>query len=235
MWQVLIASNTSGTVPNPQRSPYTPLATTAAGGGGAGGAVGGSGSGSGGGVAAAAPDKMSVWELKKELTAMGVDTSDVLEKKELIARYISAMNGGGKYSMKIGGTASLRSQPTASGGGGGGSPNSKDNGGGGGYTKEQQQTIERISSELETFTATYRDIRSILNAVLEVSSTAPDFLKPNAAFDLVQKSYRKALLRIHPDKTSRSDFAAHYKTTELFKIGNRSPQHHNHRMSSIDV
>ncbi len=45
-----------------------------------------------------------------------------------------------------------------------------------------------------------------------------EYLKPSAGLEAVQKVYRRALIKIHPDKASRSDFAAHYRATELFKI-----------------
>lgn len=43
-------------------------------------------------------------------------------------------------------------------------------------------------------------------------------LKPDAAFDVVAKQYKKVLLRIHPDKNVHKGWREHVRATEQFKL-----------------
>ena len=45
-----------------------------------------------------------------------------------------------------------------------------------------------------------------------------DAVTSHSSYDAVSKSYRRVLLKIHPDKFDASNFAAHYRATERFKI-----------------
>ena len=48
------------------------------------------------------------------------------------------------------------------------------------------------------------------------------YLARSADVDKIHKAYKKAVLKIHPDKVNSSDFEAHLKANEMFKAVNAS-------------
>jgi len=60
----------------------------------------------------------------------------------------------------------------------------------------------------------------MLNSLHSASSGDSLYLAADADLTQVSKVYKRALLKIHPDKQDPSDRAAMYRATELFKIVN---------------
>jgi hypothetical protein len=85
--------------------------------------------------------------------------------------------------------------------------------------KHQTETKDQIIKDVATW-AKGKTIHVMLNEVNKYKSPSKK-LKRNHSFTPVNKAYRKALLKIHPDKHMASgDFAAHTRATEMFKIIN---------------
>jgi len=81
---------------------------------------------------------------------------------------------------------------------------------------------EEVVSEIQTWSK-HKDIRDMLNDVhVRYPSDAVDAvdlrLDRSCGFDAIKASYKKALLKIHPDKHDQSDVQAYVRATEMFKV-----------------
>lgn len=65
-----------------------------------------------------------------------------------------------------------------------------------------------------------KDIRAMLNDLLGYTPRDEKYLQRQCELAPVQRAYKKAVLKIHPDKTDASDYEAHLKATEMFKTVN---------------
>eukprot|EP01006_Ploeotia_vitrea_P044849 TRINITY_DN66880_c3_g1_i2.p1 TRINITY_DN66880_c3_g1~~TRINITY_DN66880_c3_g1_i2.p1 ORF type:complete len:482 (-),score=228.62 TRINITY_DN66880_c3_g1_i2:77-1522(-) len=80
--------------------------------------------------------------------------------------------------------------------------------------RKREKIRERVLIEVAEW-AQGRDIKDMLN-VIHGSAT----LKRSSTLNDVNKMYKRALLKIHPDKHDQSDFEAHCRATETFKAVN---------------
>lgn len=77
--------------------------------------------------------------------------------------------------------------------------------------------LESITTEVLQWTL-HKDIRAMLNDIHALAPTDATYLHPAASLQPVQLAYRRALLKIHPDKLAdQSDERSRHRATELFK------------------
>jgi hypothetical protein len=77
--------------------------------------------------------------------------------------------------------------------------------------------LEAISAEVTQWTL-HKDIRAMLNDIHALSPSDATYLHSAASFQPVQLAYRRALLKIHPDKlVDQNDERSRHRATELFK------------------
>ena len=64
----------------------------------------------------------------------------------------------------------------------------------------------------------HKSLRQLLNYILEAKPFDEEYIDRSANYKAITKAYRKAIMRIHPDKHVNSDFETRYKAAEMFKI-----------------
>jgi len=85
--------------------------------------------------------------------------------------------------------------------------------------KRKHQQKEDILQEVKQWSLN-RDIREMLNEIHKLSLNDPNYLTAAVSFQPVQLSYRRALLKIHPDKHDQTNELEHFRATEMFKAVN---------------
>jgi hypothetical protein len=83
--------------------------------------------------------------------------------------------------------------------------------------KQKEASRDRITAEIAKKTAG-KNFFQLINEILGFKATNPEFISRITPFAVVNKFYRKALLKIHPDKVAnREDYNAVVTATEMFK------------------
>ena len=137
---------------------------------------------------------MSLAELRRECQKRGIDTSSCLEKSDVLAKLRE-------------GLARERSVREESG-------------------LEARRADERAREAVLADVARWargKDVRAMLNEIhgWSASGTPDLFLQPLVSLAPVASAYKKALLKIHPDKVDAArDPLAHLRATEMFKTVN---------------
>ena len=136
-------------------------------------------------------NEMSVSELRRECAKRGLSTDDCLEKSDLLARLRSSLAAT---------RASAASQ-----------------------VAEVRSRDERLRDAVLADVARWargKDVRAMLNDIHGWAEGSAAFLEKHASLAPVQLAYKKALLKIHPDKADPKDPQAHLRATEMFKTVN---------------
>ena len=86
-------------------------------------------------------------------------------------------------------------------------------------------TVEEYSDEIKAEIDGYikemsykKSLRQLLNSIFEYKPTDPRYLKHGCHTDKIKKTYRQAILKLHPDKHVNSCYETKYISQELFKI-----------------
>ena len=136
---------------------------------------------------------LSLAELRRECAKRHISTEDCLEKSDVLARLREAL--ARERSAKVEEASEARSR--------------------------EERLREAVLDDVARW-ARAKDIRSMLNDIHGWTEGAPggSFLEKHASFAPVQIAYKKALLKIHPDKVDAKDIQAHMRATEMFKTVN---------------
>jgi hypothetical protein len=148
--------------------------------------------------------RWSVKELKRELVTYGVSAIDLarlVEKDEYVLRcvrvHLEAETKAAQKQRAEAHAAEVRKQQQAK-------------------EQEKETLKDAIIHEVDRW-AKGRNIKSMLNELNGATSLEQaGFLKRSDGLKEVSKAYKKALLRVHPDKHMDSD-AKHLRATEVFK------------------
>jgi hypothetical protein len=151
----------------------------------------------------------SVRALRTELLSLGVSAGELarlVEKDEMVTRLLSAQSEGARRAEAAKAEAERRAEAKAKAAA---------------VDQNREQLRERIVHEVSRW-AQGRHIKSMLNELNGLASIdAPGYLKRTDAFACVSKAYKKALLRIHPDKHMSGADGVHdgkyLRATEVFK------------------
>lgn len=145
----------------------------------------------GGGSGPVNINELSVSELRRECAKRGLSTDDCLEKSDLLARLRSSLAAS---------RASAASQ-----------------------VAESRSRDERLRDAVLADVARWargKDVRAMLNDIHGWTEGSAAYLEKHASLAPVQLAYKKALLKIHPDKADPKDPQAHLRATEMFKTVN---------------
>jgi hypothetical protein len=146
-------------------------------------------------------EALSVKELKAELLRHRVPASEWgFEKHEMIERLNAARQEQVRRKQEI--NEQLRAQAEAQQ-----------------AAEALVQQQDKTKEEIENW-ARGKDIRQMLNDIHGVTSKDALFLSHKCPFDLVSKSYKRALLKIHPDKVDPTNIEGTFRATEMFKAVN---------------
>ena len=135
---------------------------------------------------------LSVGELRRECAKRGINTDDCLEKSEVLTKLREAL--ARERASKV-----AEANESAS---------------------RDERGKEAVLADVARW-ARGKDIRAMLNDIhgwIEGSST--NYLDRHASLAPVQIAYKKALLRIHPDKVDATEAHVHLRATEMFKTVN---------------
>ena len=169
--------------------------------------------------------QMSVRELKKQLLKSNIPIHQCIEKQELVSKLEQAFqNKKDSHQRKseishfskptLVDCSTIKNQVNIS------SKEEKtpENGN---NTSDSKQDQERIKNNVDQWVAKWsyhRSLRQLLNSILGLKPHDSNYLKRGCHHQEIVKSYRKALLRVHPDKHVNATFQTRYKACEMFKI-----------------
>jgi len=151
----------------------------------------------------------SVRALRQELLSAGVSSGELarlVEKDELVTRLLQAQSEGQRRAEAAKVEAERKAEARARAAA---------------VDQTREQLRDRIVHEVSRWAAG-RNIKSMLNELNGLASLdAPGYLKRTDTFAAVSKSYKKTLLRIHPDKHMGGPDGIHdgkyLRATEVFK------------------
>jgi GTPase SAR1 family protein len=139
--------------------------------------------------------EMSLTDLRRECTKRGIDTSNCLEKNDVLMKLREAL--AKERSAKEDALSESKIK--------------------------DERARENVLSDVNRW-ARGKDIRSMLNEIhgwTDVGGKDSQYLQNLASFAPVASAYKKALLKIHPDKVdSHRDPLGHLRATEMFKLVN---------------
>jgi GTPase SAR1 family protein len=140
------------------------------------------------------PNELSIQELKLQLTRLGVNFSDCLEKRDFVNKLTATV----RERQEIKRTSEKAAEEDKQ------------------KEKSKNDIKANILREVQEWTRS-KEIWHMLNDVRGIGPSDPDFLTASSSLADVSRGYKKACLKIHPDKVDSSSFAAHLRATEMFK------------------
>eukprot|EP00462_Mataza_sp_D1_P020759 CAMPEP_0175139394 /NCGR_PEP_ID=MMETSP0087-20121206/10876_1 /TAXON_ID=136419 /ORGANISM="Unknown Unknown, Strain D1" /LENGTH=419 /DNA_ID=CAMNT_0016422395 /DNA_START=125 /DNA_END=1384 /DNA_ORIENTATION=+ len=152
------------------------------------------------------PDKMSMKEIKAELAAKRVSVADCLEKADFVKKLKEVRAGVDHAFLEREAEKKRKAQEKVQ--------REK-------MEREAENLKDRTNKEVDSWSQG-KDVRRMLNEILGYKERDEHYLNRMSGMEKVAKAYKKAVLKIHPDKVSVNDKEAHARATEMFKAVNNA-------------